>query len=888
MENYSALGERHPGVFALPQRPRMVITRDRLAEASVADGQPGAVALWAPTGTGKTTLLSLWAHEAQSASRGVACINLAELPRNSPPLETLVNHAVFQAQRDDARARPPRGWSIHDSKSPLTLVLDDVHTLSNRRDLDWLVSLAAAKLPDLQLRIAGRYSPFVPTLESERLDATELRETDLAFTVQETAQYMERVGVQLSKEERALVAERTAGWPIAISLFAHLVKFVPDRDRFFAGFDRDERALGDFLVSHLLDALPNDTAAFLLTTSVAERLTVPFAVKLSGRQDAGEILHRLLYLNLVRMQHREEEPVYSYHPLLRTYLGMYLRTHDHAAALAVHVLAQEWYITHNQPAMALEEALKTERPSAVRELLDSEGFGLICGGDSFIVNEAIQYLHQSRSESATTHTLSAVLALPFVPCSSIAKHHLDRAHVTIDRAPLPLQVVHAALRTIATPPGASLDAALARLFELLAHYSTERLSARTDERVVVDTVTFSDTVRGWAAALRGEWQEASNALRAAAAQARATARPWLELLAHSLHAKCELELGHWYELSAVQDRISSILPGSSVATPVSFHLGAGSNSNSGDIALVRAERLNWAVTCYLRCEHLSESQVDDLRSPNGLGADSQVDVSVEFLQALLKLEADTNQRVAFDELDELIRESGRLAPQSLALASYHYVDRCLHLRGVAEAKEALEIVSDVLGSDTLEAQLLFTMLSEGSPRQREIEAELEQRLNHDTRSTALGTSVYAWLLLANWAENTGRSSLADARITRALGDSRPLRCRLPFIANDGQGAKMLAQRSGRFGAIEPYVDSILVLHEQKHGSGVSNSGIGVLTLKEHEVLRELPRHQSISMIASNQQLSPNTIKSHLRSIYQKLGVTGRAEAVAAASSHGLL
>ncbi|QIK62052.1 hypothetical protein G7068_01645 [Leucobacter viscericola] len=888
MEKHTVFEGRHPGVFALPQRPRIVIERGRLAETALPNERNSPVAMWAPTGTGKTTLLSLWAQLANDAGRGLVCINLAELPRNSPPLESLVNHAAHRVEPGIEQTRMPRGWSVYDIRHPLTLIIDDVHLLNNRRDLEWLMALAAAGLPELQLRVAGRYSPFMPTIEGEQFEAIELRESDLAFTVQETAQYLERVGVHLAPAEHTLVAERAAGWAIAISLFAHLVRLVPDRESFLDEFDRDEHALGDFLVYHLLELLPEDTAAFLLATSVAQQLTVPFAVRLSGRQDAGEILHRLLYLNLVREQHSGQQQVYSYHPLLRTYLGMYLRTHDHAAALSAHAVAQEWYITHDQPVLAVEEALKTERPSAVRELLDTEGFGLVCSGDSFVVNRAIQFLHESRSESATTHILSAVLALPFDPCSTTARLHLDRAQVTLDRAPLPMQVVHAALRVIAARPNESPDAELAKLTEVLALYSSERLSARTDERVIVDTVMFADVARGWAARLGGSWQTGSDALQEAAARAEDADRPWLALLAHSLHAKCELEMGHWYELSAVQDRISSILPSSSVAAPAAVRSEITLNSNTGDTALVRSERLNWAVTRYLRCESLSLSQVEDLRSRGGTGEGFQVDTPAEFLRALLSLEAEANQREAFDELDELIRTSGRAVPRSLALASYRYIDRCLHLRGLAEAKDALGIIVDALGPDSLEAQVVTTKLSEGNSRQRELETELEHRLTHDRHSRALGTSIYGWLLLASWADSSGRSSLADARITRALGESRPLRCRLPFIANEGQGAKLLADRAGRFGAVEPYVDSILVLHEQRHGATGLGGGIGVLTHKEHEVLRELPKHQSISMIASNQQLSPNTIKSHLRSIYQKLGVTGRAEAVAAASSHGLL
>jgi DNA-binding NarL/FixJ family response regulator len=73
--------------------------------------------------------------------------------------------------------------------------------------------------------------------------------------------------------------------------------------------------------------------------------------------------------------------------------------------------------------------------------------------------------------------------------------------------------------------------------------------------------------------------------------------------------------------------------------------------------------------------------------------------------------------------------------------------------------------------------------------------------------------------------------------------------------------------------------------EQGDGRGVTLEEVcagpgGVLSLREQEVLRELAQGLNNRAIAERLYVSQDTVKSHLRSVYRKLGVSSRAEAVA--------
>jgi DNA-binding NarL/FixJ family response regulator len=68
----------------------------------------------------------------------------------------------------------------------------------------------------------------------------------------------------------------------------------------------------------------------------------------------------------------------------------------------------------------------------------------------------------------------------------------------------------------------------------------------------------------------------------------------------------------------------------------------------------------------------------------------------------------------------------------------------------------------------------------------------------------------------------------------------------------------------------------------------SNGSDGALSEREHEVLVMMARGLTTAEIAGQLGLSPNTIKSHTRSLFTKLTAHNRVQALAAARERGLL
>ncbi|MET0862011.1 MAG: hypothetical protein ABW091_13400, partial [Microbacterium sp.] len=283
--------------------------------------------IWASAGAGKTTQLALWARELRGISQPVAWVGLATPGNLHPPLPWLVRSACTRAGLTspsdasvDADFLETGDFDPRDISTPLTIMIDDLHRLQSQADAEWLVEVCRDRPDGLRLVLAGRYPP--PQLARLPLvpDSRELRTTDLSFTQEETATFLESVGIHLGPSEIRSVHDRTEGWTAALVLLAGWLK----RDGYVLSlpddFGGDHRAVADYLVNEVLGHLPQASRDFLLTTSATDTLTVPLVVELTGRADAGAVLEELEARTALVSHTTDVEHVYTYHSVLRSYL----------------------------------------------------------------------------------------------------------------------------------------------------------------------------------------------------------------------------------------------------------------------------------------------------------------------------------------------------------------------------------------------------------------------------------------------------------------------------------------------------------------------------------------------------------------------------------------
>jgi LuxR family maltose regulon positive regulatory protein len=342
--------------------------------------------LSAPPGYGKTTLLSEWLQGGDGSRRlasPVAWVSLDE-GDNDPmrfwqyvlaALQT-VNPAVGQAvppMLSQAPARPAETVAaallndIATASSDLILVLDDYHVIragAVHRSLDFLLDHLPASDPSLHVAISTRADPPLSLARRRgRAEITELRARELRFTPEEAAGFLnDAMGLGLSEDQVAALADRTEGWAVGLQLAALALQHSPTgRDDLVSTFAGDDRHVGDYLVEEVLQRQPRALRRFMLRTSILESLSGPLCDAVTGGTDGQRILTELEQANLFLVPLDNRRLWYRYHQLFADLLHRRLRREAATRELAaLHQRAAAWYEQEGRIEAAVRHWLSAE------------------------------------------------------------------------------------------------------------------------------------------------------------------------------------------------------------------------------------------------------------------------------------------------------------------------------------------------------------------------------------------------------------------------------------------------------------------------------------------------------------------------------------------------
>ena len=275
-------------------RPGLV-PRPRLADRLDEGLGRGLVLVCAPAGSGKTALLAGWAR---CGPRPAAWLSL-DAGDNDPA--RFWRHAVAALDRVcpgiAARVGPLLGPPPPPSfEGPVTalinelaaqpgagevaLVLDDYHLIDSQPVHASVEFLLEHRPPGLRLVLASRSDPPLPLARRRaRGQLAEVRAADLRFTTEEAAALLQQVAdapdMALPDAAVAALAARTEGWAAGLQLAALSLRGQADVTGFVAAFTGSHRYVLDFLAEEVLERQSDQVRAFLLETSVLERLSGP-------------------------------------------------------------------------------------------------------------------------------------------------------------------------------------------------------------------------------------------------------------------------------------------------------------------------------------------------------------------------------------------------------------------------------------------------------------------------------------------------------------------------------------------------------------------------------------------------------------------------------------
>jgi LuxR family maltose regulon positive regulatory protein len=850
-------------------------------------GAGRVVQVSAPPGSGKTVLLRSWISETGLDERA-AWVSIAT-DECAPQAFWLSVADSLRRTRAGTRhvrvltAAPDLdGWTIVERlisdldslDEPLCLVVDDLQELRGEdaiRQLALLVQNASTRLRFVFL--ARRDLPL--GLHRLRLDGevTELSADDLRFTTDESRALMELSGVRLSDSALEALVETTEGWAAGLRLAALSMARHPDPEHFATAFGGHERSIAEYLLAEVLERQPQEVSRLLLRTSVLERVSGPLADRLTGGTGTALILSELEEAGAFVVALGPEREWFRYHHLFRDLLLLELRRTAPDELAALHGAAAEWHAERGDPIEAIRHAQAAEDWELAAELLIGHWFGLYLDGRQTVARQLIAVFPDS--VVAADAELAALAAFNEWAEGSVieAKRYLAMAQRGSAAVPDDRQARFQAALSIVR-----LSLATARNDIDAVAKEVQRLIDPPTQAVTpwhgTDLYALAQASLGIAQIWTEQLEAAESQLERALAEARRVHRPVLE----------SQVLAHWALVA-----LGSSLSGAEQRARAAIEVARANGWEGKDSAAVASLIISIAMLLRGRLE---EGEQWLVRAEIGIapGGPPTTASLCHGTRALLEF-AYGRYEQALAAYRACEWEAGLLVTrrvQALRVRS-NVLILMVGLGQIEEVQQAFENMEYEL-RDTAEMRtaLATLRLAQGDPEGAT--AALASVVNGATPRYFRQGHVQSLLLEATARDAMGDGEAATNALERALDLAESDGLLLPFLLVPVGELLERHRLSGTSHAALIAEAMMLSTGRAPPSSPSTNAELvdDPLTETELRVLRFLPTNLQAREIAAELFVSVNTVRTHMRHIYSKLGVHSRSEAVEHAQAGGLL
>ncbi len=913
--------------LTIPSARRMWVPRPRLLER-LDEGRSlkhRLTLVSAPAGAGKTTLISRWIHERHLSA---AWISL-DAHDNDP--QRFWIYVVTALQTMDPRVGPTLlKWLRSPQPPPLEkmitalindlvkvvpheqdshfLVLDDYHAIMVPEIHDSLDDLLRHVPPRLQLVILTREDPplALPRLRS-RGQLTEIRTGDLRFTPEEAAQLFGGVmGLDLPDEDVTALAERTEGWAVGLQMAGlSMQRETPSNQRAFVRtFAGNDRLVADYLTDEVLDHQRSGMRAFLLQTSILERLSGPLCDAVTGRDGCQQRLLELEQANLFLVPLDRKRIWYRYHHLFADLLRHRLqRQRGLQTVRDLHRKAGEWYAGEGLWEDAVRHALEATDDERAADLVAQAAPPALMRGEFVLVKRWLDALPDDLVRARPILCIArAWCTLPY--SVERARQWIERAgstaHNCVDQgAGNDIQAHIAALRvTVAHTTNASRSTVI----ELCQDALVKIPERDTELRAVV--VYWM----GEAYLALGDSASADRAFERVMQIERDSESHTMSLVMKGIHAWRDFIRGHLHEAAATCRQMMR-----SVVEP--------------------AEEAGWdlPMACYLYIVlgqiHYQWNELDRsvalLRRGIELGEMTPLEspILVEGYTALARVRAVQGKFGDALRLMDKAEQTGELwlaegdvppalrVPIWLRQAQVEGCTPCLD-RAIAWADAYAVQRSDGYSPElqSVAHVRIAQSCAYGAPDLDPVLSILDEQLTLADASGRTAWQIEARMLKALTLQAKERGAAALGLLECALALAKPERF-MRAIVDYGPSVGALLRQVPRQNSMREYARgyareyvrgyarellAILVVEEgdERPAAQVSTDAsttlVEPLTPRELEVLAVIATGVSNAEIAQSLYISVNTVKTHITNIFGKLEVTRRVEAVARGRELGLI
>jgi LuxR family maltose regulon positive regulatory protein len=498
----------------------------------------------APPGSGKTSLLRAWADRSINPRR-VAFVSVARDQQNAKRFWCAVLDAI----------RSPAGWidpethpaataaldgdqvadivlsEVAEQVEPVVLIIDDLHELRSADALAQLEHLLAVLPSSARVVLSSRRDPPI-RLHQLRLadEIAEIRAGDLRFTERETRELLAASELTLSDPGVAALYQRTEGWAAGLRLAVISLGGHPDPERFVAEFSGTDRAIGEYLMAEMLERQPSEVRRMLLRTSLVDRMNGELADLLAGRSGSEQILLELEEANAFVVSLDAQRTWFRYHQLLADFLRLELRRTLADEVPDLHRRAAKWLADRGDIVEAVRHRLAAGDWADAARLVADHSFRWVLDGQAGTIDAVLQAFPEGASADHPDLALAHAAA-------ELNQGRLEEAAAQLALSERHVQSAPPARRRRLTVAIASLRLALARrsgqFTEVIEQVNLLDASIADDSNhpVAMDSELRAvallnlGIVETWS----GRLADAERHLSEGAALARTIGRPYLEV-----------------------------------------------------------------------------------------------------------------------------------------------------------------------------------------------------------------------------------------------------------------------------------------------------------------------------------------------------------------------
>jgi LuxR family maltose regulon positive regulatory protein len=325
--------------------------------------------------------------------------------QEAPPLSTILTALLYELEQ---------------MGTDIILILDDYHVISDQAIHDSILFLLDHLPANLHLVLATRKDPELPLSRFRvRGQLLEIRDQDLRFSRAETTSFLlQGMGLPLSEEEVAILETRTEGWVAGLQLAALSLRKREDLSAFVRDFAGSHRYLFDYVQQDILAQLPAPLLDFLLQTAILPRMNAAICQAVTASpslQASQQMLLDVERANLFVVPLDEQRQWYRYHDLFREALQVRLQASHPGLVPLLHQRAASFYEAADELREAIAHALAAGDFSYAARMMEREAPHLWLSGEAQTVYtwmvalpDAVLWQHASLALNAMLRLLQAL------------------------------------------------------------------------------------------------------------------------------------------------------------------------------------------------------------------------------------------------------------------------------------------------------------------------------------------------------------------------------------------------------------------------------------------------------------------------------------------------